>query len=46
MASYYEYLAAGLLIEDVAWSEPYIDASGMGEMITGSKAVYAENDGV
>jgi len=40
MASYYQYIATGLVIENVVWSEPYIDANGLGELTTGSLPVY------
>ena len=46
MAGYYQYIAAGTKVDRVVWAEPYIDASGLGEMTTGSLPVYVEEDGV
>jgi len=43
MAGYYKYLAHGLKITKVIWSEPYEDAFGLGKVITGSLPVYEEN---
>ena len=40
MAGYFLFLAAGIDSKTVRWSAPYLDAFGMGEMITGSIPAY------
>jgi hypothetical protein len=37
------YIASGINNQDVRWSEDYIDAFGLGKIITGSRPVYNEN---
>ena len=42
---YYEPLAKGMRREQVIWSEPYLDSSGIGIVTTAAKAIYEEETG-
>ena len=40
LSHYENFLSSFIIDEEVIWVEPYIDASGLGEIITGSFAVH------
>lgn len=40
LSHYENFLSSFIVDEDVVWVEQYIDASGIGEIITGSRAVH------
>jgi hypothetical protein len=41
--SFFQFFAEGVGdLEQVAWTEPYVDSSGLGTMVTASKACYSD----
>ena len=44
MQSYFRFIATGLDSDTVRWTTPYEDAFGLGQMVTGARAVYDRRD--
>lgn len=46
MSQYYQFLSAGISSNAVRWTTPYIDAWGLGRMVTGAVPVYDRSKSV
>lgn len=46
MAAYYQFLASGIDSDVVRWTTPYVDAFGLGNVVSAARAVYDRTESV